>query len=130
MPDGEPSPSAKVASELLDGVSLYGNLFVRLLAMVIVFPIMIAAVVLLLTVFLPALYRRLMAPELRTKLLEIDVPVCIDCGYSLAGHDAAADRCPECARPIDDRVRAMMTTPEAESTPEVGPAPDDRITGA
>ncbi len=45
---------------------------------------------------------------LRERLLQHGVPMCLSCGYCLRGSPADAQRCPECGKPIPDRVRALM----------------------
>jgi hypothetical protein len=55
------------------------------------------------------LLRRDIPRTLRQKLLEAGVPVCLDCGYGLRGLPAGTERCPECGKKLDDRVRALMS---------------------
>lgn len=56
-----------------------------------------------------AITRRGLRRRLRAKLLELAVPVCIDCGYLLRGLPLAPGRCPECGRLFDDRVRYLVS---------------------
>ncbi|MCG3127584.1 MAG: hypothetical protein CHACPFDD_02449 [Phycisphaerae bacterium] len=65
-------------------------------------------------VVLRGLHRWGARADLRRKLLEAGVPVCLSCGYSLRGHAPDAARCPECGRPIDPAVRAVMQKVNAE----------------
>ena len=46
--------------------------------------------------------------DLRKKLLAQGIPVCLGCGYSLRGLCRAHERCPECGRVIDEKVRKLM----------------------
>lgn len=46
--------------------------------------------------------------DLRRKLIELGVPVCRGCGYSLRGLPFDRRRCPECGRGIEPRVRAIL----------------------
>lgn len=52
------------------------------------------------------------ARDLRVKLLEAGVPVCLGCGYNLRGLKAA--RCPECGRGLDPRAMALPRASERE----------------
>lgn len=45
---------------------------------------------------------------LRETLLGRSVPICLKCGYLLRGLPLASERCPECGRPFDDRVRHIL----------------------
>ena len=49
--------------------------------------------------------RRVAHRFLRSKLIESGVPVCVKCGYCLRG--LTSDRCPECGKELDARVRAL-----------------------
>jgi hypothetical protein len=67
--------------------------------------------------------RRRAAGELRSRLLELGVPVCAKCGYCLRG--LIFDRCPECGNELDERVRVLIRE-EAQSGgggASDGPAP-------
>ena len=46
--------------------------------------------------------------DLRHKLLNLGVPVCLSCGYLLRGLSGAAAKCPECGAVIDSRARAAL----------------------
>lgn len=50
--------------------------------------------------------RRRAAMFFRNRLLRDGVPVCIKCGYCLRG--LLSDRCPECGKEMDERVRALI----------------------
>jgi hypothetical protein len=52
--------------------------------------------------------RRRTRAILRERLLHHGVLVCMSCGYCLRGLPADAERCPECGRPIEERVRVLM----------------------
>ena len=52
--------------------------------------------------------RRRSSKVLREKLLAIGVPICRACGYSLRGLALESQRCPECGRPFDADVRAIL----------------------
>lgn len=52
--------------------------------------------------------------ELRQKLLEYGIPVCMKCGYSLRGLSLSSGRCPECGTAFDDRVREILAATEQE----------------
>ncbi len=54
------------------------------------------------------LHRRGAAAELRQKLLQEGVPVCVACGYLLRGLPLDPGRCPECGRDFEPRVRAIL----------------------
>lgn len=57
---------------------------------------------------LAVLHRWGIRHELRRKLIESGVPVCVKCGYSLRGlaHDATV--CPECGHQIGPLARALL----------------------
>jgi len=48
------------------------------------------------------------ATRLRLILMEQHVALCLGCGYSLRGHDRSAERCPECGRRVDERVKEKL----------------------
>jgi hypothetical protein len=57
--------------------------------------------------------QRARAPRvLREKLLASGVPICRACGYSLRGLPLESGRCPECGRPFDAEVRAILQQPQ------------------
>ncbi len=66
------------------------------------------AIVVTLMFSIRALHRRVMAHELRLKLLEVGVPICVKCGYALQGLPTDATRCPECGRVFSDRARELI----------------------
>lgn len=53
------------------------------------------------------LVRRSASVFLRKELLSCDVPVCLKCGYDLRG--TVSERCSECGRELDGRVREILT---------------------
>ncbi len=55
-----------------------------------------------------ALHRRVMGHELRLKLLDAGVPICVKCGYALQGLPTDSTRCPECGRGLSDRARELI----------------------
>ncbi len=55
-----------------------------------------------------ALHRRVMGHELRLKLLEAGVAICVKCGYALRGLPTDSTRCPECGRGLSDRARELI----------------------
>lgn len=57
------------------------------------------------------LHRSGAARELREELLRCGIAVCRGCGYCLRGHTAQAAACPECARPLDERVKELLSRP-------------------
>jgi hypothetical protein len=63
-------------------------------------------------------HRRGAAGELRTKLLQFGVPVCMKCGYSLRGLSLAIGRCPECGAGFDERVREILADADAKMRDE------------
>jgi len=72
----------------------------------------------------PALrLRRRAAKELRRRLLDLGVPVCIKCGYCL--RSLTSDRCPECGKELDVRVRDLIREDAQRdgSAASDGPAP-------
>lgn len=54
------------------------------------------------------LHRHGFRDALRRELLDQGVPICRPCGYLLRGLPAESQRCPECGRPIEDRIRAIL----------------------
>lgn len=52
--------------------------------------------------------RRGVPDSLRRSLLDCGVPICRPCGYPLRGVPLSSARCPECGRPFDERVRALI----------------------
>ncbi len=67
-------------------------------------------------VVLRALNRWGTARELRAKLLEVGVPVCMYCGYCLRGLAPGARGCPECGRTIDERAATLLEQSDVEPT--------------
>lgn len=61
-----------------------------------------------LIVSLRAMHRWGAREDLRRKLLEYGIPVCMKCGYSLRGLSLAIGRCPECGADFDGRVGAIL----------------------
>ena len=55
-----------------------------------------------------SLHRRVMGHELRLKLLEAGVAICVKCGYALRGLPTDSTRCPECGRGLSDRARELI----------------------
>lgn len=58
--------------------------------------------------FAPLLLKRSLSRFLRRELLGRGVPICMGCGYHLIG--LPGSDCPECGRPIDRGVRAILNT--------------------
>jgi hypothetical protein len=56
------------------------------------------------------LHRRGTEKTLRHKLLDVGVPICIDCGYLLRGLAPDAQRCPECGAKLDPRAVCAIAT--------------------
>lgn len=54
------------------------------------------------------LHRHALVRPLREKLLNANVPVCLQCGYCLRGMPLSAGRCPECGQPFDDKVQTLL----------------------
>lgn len=54
--------------------------------------------------------------ELREKLLQQGVPVCLKCGYNLRGLPAESSRCPECGEGINERT-AVLIRGKTDPTP-------------
>jgi hypothetical protein len=48
------------------------------------------------------------ASDLRHKLLQCRIPVCLKCGYLLRGLPAEPGRCPECGIFFSDEVKAIL----------------------
>lgn len=71
-----------------------------------------ATVVVCMFITLRYLHRWGVKRELRRKLIDLRVPVCEGCGYLLRGVSPSTERCPECGRAIDARVRDLITPPE------------------
>jgi hypothetical protein len=67
---------------------------------------LVAAV--LYTAIVYVLIRRGMPHELRKRLLDAGVPVCMHCGYDLRGLPPGRDRCTECGRQLNARVRELL----------------------
>lgn len=68
----------------------------------------ILAVVAAIVVTLWLLYRWEARQELRVKLVQFGVPVCLKCGYSLRGLTPSHERCPECGHTIADEVLRIL----------------------
>jgi hypothetical protein len=69
---------------------------------------------------LRALHRWGARADLRRKLREARVPVCLGCGYDLRGQPAESSRCPECGKEFDAEVREILREKQAaaaETTP-------------
>lgn len=52
--------------------------------------------------------RSVYAKPLRDKLLDRGIPICLKCGYLLHGLPLTSERCPECGRAFDERVREIL----------------------
>jgi len=61
------------------------------------------------------LHRQGTAEQLREKLLAQGIPICKPCGYSLRGLSPTSERCPECGRRIEERVRSLLTDSPSDS---------------
>lgn len=48
------------------------------------------------------LFRRRIRRSLRQQLIEIHVPICLECGYDLRGQ--VEPRCPECGKPFNPNL--------------------------
>lgn len=79
--------------------------------------IRIGAVLLVAGITIRGLHRWGGAADLRRKLLELGVPVCRGCGYSLRGQPPDHPRCPECGRAIEARVREILRRAAAGDPP-------------
>lgn len=53
--------------------------------------------------------RKYLTRALREKLISVDVPICVPCGYLLRGLPPTTERCPECGKEISSEVRALLT---------------------
>ena len=67
-----------------------------------------AILISILLLVLRGLHRWGSRAELRQKLLQAGIPVCLGCGYSLRGQPSDSQRCPECGRVIDERGREVL----------------------
>jgi len=54
------------------------------------------------------LERKKVREALRRRLIEIGVPVCMECGYCLRGLPGETERCPECGTIITPDVKALI----------------------
>lgn len=79
----------------------------------------LAAIVAAVWLTLRWMYRWGTRDALREKLLVRGVPVCLHCGYSLKGLSPAQQRCPECGREVDERVREVLARRSPAAEPEV-----------
>lgn len=60
------------------------------------------------TIIIYLLLRGGMPRDLRRKLVQAGVPVCLKCGYDLRGLPADRTRCPECGRRFGQSVRRLL----------------------
>lgn len=63
------------------------------------------------------LHRQGTSRDLRGKLLQCGVPICVSCGYLLRGLGPATGRCPECGTEFSPRVRELLACQPTDSVP-------------
>ncbi|TWT43635.1 hypothetical protein RAS1_00320 [Phycisphaerae bacterium RAS1] len=99
---------------LLAGIAFGAVFFARALLRLVVWPAWIEEVLrlaFLAVVTLAAirfLHRWGARADLRRKLREYGIPVCLKCGYDLRGQVEQSPRCPECGEPLDAAVREIL----------------------
>ncbi len=68
--------------------------------------------------------------QLRQKLLQSGVPVCLACGYLLRGLPTATNRCPECGTALSDEVRAIRVPEPLRRAGRTENEPDQPAAGS
>jgi hypothetical protein len=70
--------------------------------------------------------RKDMPRELRKRLLECGVPVCLGCGYDLRGQPSSSTRCPECGRTFEAKTMTLIQKGPGESSVDAAAAGSSR----